>query len=413
MRIERRRLAAVLMTAGVLLLGHAAELAAQTRVPWWRRIILPNPRIDATSSYTQHKVPFSTDLYHVMGLTNAWFAIAFGYADFNGDGQLDTAMVPVGFSYEPREPRIISLGSPIEDITDQVVDGPLPSVPYGQRVLVADFNRDGRPDVYLTSAYYPAPGTNALLLSQPSGKLRWIEALSALEGKGFHQAASAADVDNDGDVDIFVADDIYLSGRHAYFLLNDGRGNFTVDTTRVPPDLGQRALSAAELIDVDRDGYLDLILGSNEPEPSEPNGWATRVYWGGPFGFARASSTLLPGVPDFGVVVDVEADDLDGDGRKDLVVTRVRSDPATYFQGYYFQVLRQARRRTFADESLDRIIGDPATWPGALETGSPITRIRLADIDGDGSRDIVVDNKALGLGWVNDGRGYFTFRSPW
>ena len=158
---------------------------------------------------------------------------------------------------------------------------------------------------------------------------------------------------------------------------------------------------------------FDLILGSNEPEASEPNGWATRVYWGGPFGFRGGSSTLLPGVPGFGVVVDVEADDLDGDGRKDLVVTRVRSDPAAYFQGYYFQVLRQTRRRAFSDESLDRIIGDPATWPGTLETGSPITRIRLADVDGDGSRDIVVDNNALGLGWANDGRGYFTFRSPW
>lgn len=412
MRIDRRRLAVVLV-AGLLAAGLAAEVAAQARVPWWRKVILPNPRIDATSSYTQHKAPFSADLYQVMGLTDAWFAIAFGYADFNGDGQLDTAMVPVGFDYESREPRIVSLGSPLEDITSQVVEGPLPSLPYGQRVLVADFNRDGRPDVYLTSAYYSGPGNNALLLSQPNGKLRWVQALSALEGPGFHQAASAADIDNDGDVDIFVADEIFLSGRHAYFLLNDGRGNFTLDTSRVPPGLGQRALSAAELIDVDRDGYLDLILGSNEPEASEPNGWATRVYWGGPFGFRGGSSTLLPGVPGFGVVVDVEADDLDGDGRKDLVVTRVGSDPAAYFQGYYFQVLRQTRRRTFSDESLDRIIGDPATWPGTLETGSPITRIRLADVDGDGSRDIVVDNKALGLGWANDGRGYFTFRSPW
>jgi hypothetical protein len=25
----------------------------------------------------------------------------------------------------------------------------------------------------------------------------------------------------------------------------------------------------------------------------------------------------------------------------------------------------------------------------------------------------VPDNKGRGLGWVNDGRGYFTFRSPW
>ena len=407
MRIERRRLAAVLMAAGVLLLGHAAELAAQTRVPWWRRIILPNLRIDATSSYTQHKVPSSFDLWPVSQLTDAWFAVAYGYADFNGDGQLDAATVPVGLNYEPREPRIVSLGSPLEDITSQIVEGPLPSLPYGQRVLVADFNRDRRPDLYLTSAYYSGPGNNALLLSQPNGKLRWVQALSALEGPGFHQAASAADIDNDGDVDIFVADDIFLSGRNAYFLINDGRGNFTLDTTRVPPGLGQRALSAAELIDVDRDGYHDLLLGANE---FGSDAWTTRIYWGGPLGF-RGASTLLPAVPDFGVILDIEADDVDGDGRKDLVITRTGTPPRL-FEGYYFQVLRQTRRRTFADESLARIIGDPATWPGAQINYAPITRIRLADVNGDGSRDLVVDDRGLGLGWVNDGKGFFSFQAP-
>lgn len=392
------------LLAAVLLTGLATSVSAS---PWWRKIILPNPRIDATSSYTQHKVPSSFDLWPVSQLTDAWFAIAYGYADFNGDGQLDTATVPVGLDYEPREPRIVSLGSPLEDITSQVVEGPLPSLPYGQRVLVADFNRDRRPDLYLASAYYSGPGNNALLLSQPNGKLRWAQALSALEGPGFHQAASAADIDNDGDVDIFVADDIFLSGRNAYFLVNDGRGNFTLDTTRVPPGLGQRALSAAELIDVDRDGYLDLLLGSNE---FGSDAWATRIYWGGPRGF-QGASTFLPAVPDFGVILDIEADDVDGDGRKDLVITRTGTPPRL-FEGYYFQVLRQTRRRTFADESLARIIGDPATWPGSQINYAPITRIRLADVNGDGSQDLVVDDRGLGLGWVNDGRGYFSFQTP-
>jgi hypothetical protein len=104
------------LVAAALLGGLATSVSA---APWWQRIILPNPRIDATSSYTQHKVPSSFDLWPVSQLTDAWFAIAYGYADFNGDGQLDTATVPVGLDYESREPRIVSLGSPLEDITSQ------------------------------------------------------------------------------------------------------------------------------------------------------------------------------------------------------------------------------------------------------------------------------------------------------
>lgn len=399
----KRMAGCLLMTFFVL---GAVASAAPARCPH-RRLIRPNRGIDATSSYTQHRVPFSIEQWRVAQLldTGGWVSPANAYADFDGDGQVDLATIPVVPGNLPRTPRIVSLGSPLEDITDRVVEGPLPEFRYGQRALVADFNKDGKPDLYLASAYFFDQGANALLLSAPDGKLHWDQALSALEGAGFHQAASAADIDNDGDVDIFVGQDGY-SGRAAYFLINDGQGHFSLDTARVPATLGQRALSAGELIDVDRDGYLDLLVGSNDS--GFPDAWPTRVYWGGPFGFANARETVLPTVSGFGVVLDVDADDLDGDGRKEIVVTR--TSPS--FQGYYFQVLVPTRRRQFRDESVDRIIGDPSTWPGSLINWAPITRIRLADIDGDGSRDVIVDDRGLGLGWVNDGTGHFTFQAP-
>ena len=42
---------------------------------------------------------------------------------------------------------IIVDGNPLEDITDRVVAGPLPEFRYGQRALVADFNKDGNRDI--------------------------------------------------------------------------------------------------------------------------------------------------------------------------------------------------------------------------------------------------------------------------
>ena len=398
MGIQGRRLVAVLLAAGGLVLGPAADLAAQGAPVWRWRTIQPNPRIDATSSYAQSRVPFSIALARIDEVAGSWFTEATAYADFNQDGNPDVVAMPIGLNFVPQPPVVLTgIDDPaLTDITDQVIEGERPTLGRAYRALVADFNRDRRPDVYFASGNPWSPEANALLLSTPSGKLRW--AANLVEPIGFHGAASAADIDNDGDVDIF-------SANPNYFLVNDGRGRFRIDATRLPTDFGEALTIAAELVDVDRDGYIDLVVGGHEFE-----GRATAIWWGGPSGFRNARVTVLPAVPGFGVVLDVEVDDLDGDGRREVVVTRTKDDP--FYEGYYFQILRQTRRRTFADESPARIIGDPATWPGSQPSTQAIVRVRTVDIDGGGSRDIVLDDKGRGLGWVNDGQGYFTFQAP-
>ena len=407
MRIERRCLAAVLLAVGILGPGLVADAAAQTS-PWWRRIVLPNPRIDATSSYTQHKVPFSVELWRANSVTGG-YNVATAYADFNGDGQTDMALMPINLDRSPHPPLILTglADNSFTDISSSVFEGPLPELPGAFRALVADFNRDGRPDVYFASACPGCEGTNALMLSTTGGKLRWASGL--VEPAGFHEGASAADIDNDRDVDIFVSDGGFVNGTRVpgYFLVNDGRGTFSIDTTRVPTSFGEGLVLSAELIDIDRDGYLDLVVGGHEYD----DGRRTTIFWGGPLGLRNARQTTLPAVPGFGIVLDIEADDVDGDGRKDLVVTRTKDSP--FYEGYYFQILRQTSRRTFADQSAARIIGDLATWEGAASGQQAVFWIRLVDTNGDGARDILLDDKGRGLGWVNDGVGNFTFRLPW
>ena len=55
-----------------------------------------------------------------------------------------------------------------------------------------------------------------------------------------------------------------MSGATPYFLLNDGQGHFTVDTTRVPFSVIGIPFWASEPIDVDYDGNLDLVVGGSE-----------------------------------------------------------------------------------------------------------------------------------------------------
>jgi hypothetical protein len=54
-----------------------------------------------------------------------------------------------------------------------------------------------------------------------------------------------------------------------YFLINDGKGNFTKDFSRLPQELQQaqspnrtNLYSGVALVDVNNDGFPDLILGS-------------------------------------------------------------------------------------------------------------------------------------------------------
>jgi hypothetical protein len=100
MGVQGRRLVAVLLAAGGLLLGPAAELAAKSK-PSRKGKIHPNPKIDATSSHTQSRVPFSIELWRINAVAGGWFTEATAYADFNGDGQVDVAAMPIDFDFEP------------------------------------------------------------------------------------------------------------------------------------------------------------------------------------------------------------------------------------------------------------------------------------------------------------------------
>ncbi len=136
----------------------------------------------------------------------------------------------------------------------------VPSVPHsttdnGAGVAVADFDGDGDLDLVVA----PASG-QAFAMFRNDGGMHFTD-VSAASGLGtltVPRCVVVADVDNDGDQDLFV-------GRHLQpprLFVNDGAGHFT-DQAVARGLVGADDTYAATFGDYDRDGWLDLYLGNH------------------------------------------------------------------------------------------------------------------------------------------------------
>ena len=72
--------------------------------------------------------------------------------------------------------------------------------------------------------------------------------------------ASWGDIDNDGDLDLYVTTSSTASGNHLY--INDGAGHFAEETGARGAQLGGANVASisASLGDYDNDGYLDMYV---------------------------------------------------------------------------------------------------------------------------------------------------------
>jgi hypothetical protein len=159
-------------------------------------------------------------------------------------------------------------GSVVE-ITHQVFGpGALPAVTWPREILSGDFNRDGRADIFVADTGYDAPpwpgDTNVLLLSNPDGT--FTDRSSTLpQGPDFTHSASVGDINGDGFLDLYVGNVPALSLRVGpYFLMGLGDGTFTQKTSGLPASIRtlDELFFSCVLVDVDQDGYADLVLGT-------------------------------------------------------------------------------------------------------------------------------------------------------
>ena len=117
------------------------------------------------------------------------------------------------------------------------------------KLVVGDVNGDGNLDV---AAVNGDSFSAAILLGNGDGTL---QAPTVFNTSGTEVGTVLGDLDGDGDLDWVISS---FSGQQWHVFVNDGAGNFTLDTD-IDADPGANP-SCAIMVDVDNDGDLDLAL---------------------------------------------------------------------------------------------------------------------------------------------------------
>jgi hypothetical protein len=277
-------------------------------------------------------------------------------ADFNKDGKPDMA-----FANHDRKYLTVLIGDGSGGFKPEK-GSPFPVVvtPHTHGIAAGDFNSDGNLDL-LTDSW----GNDRLAVLFGNSNHGFNTPVKYLQvGKHPYQRARAADLNNDGNLDIVTTN---LDGNNTTILLGDGKGNFR-EPQGSPFACGDSPFGVA-IGDINGDGRPDLAIVNSPSITSSNTGRDGLTIL---LGDGNGKFTTMPGSPFTAgnAPSRVAIGDLNSDGIADIVVTNYKSNTITIF------MMKKG--------------GVASSY--SLLVGSKPDGLAIADLNGDGEGDIVVAN---------------------
>ena len=339
---------------------------------------------------TQTALPVFTDATASAGIRFKHESGAFGkkylpetmgsggaFLDADGDGWQDILLVnSTTWPGQPSRRSVMALyrnnrNGTFSDVTEAAgLAVPL----YGMGVAAADYDNDGRTDIYIT-----ALGPNRLYrnVSPAGGGIRFSDVTKAtgVGDPGFSASAAWVDYDRDGRLDLYVTNYVEWSvaidrfcaldgktksyctpeaykGQSPALYRNRGDGTFENATKRAGlHEPASKALGVA-LIDYNDDGWIDLFV-ANDTQPNrlyenKKNGTFTDVAVAAGVAFNEAGAARAG--------MGVDAADYDGSGRQSLVIGNFSSEMmALYRNDGNGLFVDEAPRSTIGKASMLRL----------------------------------------------------------
>lgn len=295
------------------------------------------------------------------GLGGLGQCVAAVSGDFDNDGALDLYVVKDGAN-------VLYRNQGQGRFTDVTVQAKVGDPGKGRKALFVDLDHDGDLDLFITNdATEQGAPPSRLYRNLGNGTFEEITGSTGIDLKGLLMSAAAfGDLDDDGDLDLFVAGE----GARLYTNLRQGRFKDTAKGARVVTPGKHEAVA---LGDYNNDGFLDIYLA----------GWgetSNHLFRGlGEGKFAEDIESIpVPLTPKVGFS-DVRFADFDNDGYLDLLLIDSLQDKPADSGVWGLQLWRNTGRGSFVKAS---------GWlPDTAISGK---RASVADYDEDGDLDLLV-----------------------
>jgi enediyne biosynthesis protein E4 len=332
------------------------------------------------------------DLYQEFEFGALGCGVAIG--DYDGDGRPDIFVV--GKTGDCRLYRNLG-GYRFEDVTEKagIRTAGGPGI-WCNGATFVDIDNSGRLDIYVCR--FNAP--NLLFVNQGDGTFREMAHAYGLDVVDASGQASFADYDRDGRLDVYIATNLldsssHPNGQRGRLLHNNGNHTFT-DVTAQAGMTAESQSHSASWWDYDNDGWPDLYVANDYGQPDH-------LYHNNRDGtFTDVIDQVLPRTSFSSMGSDTG--DVRGDGRIDLLVTDMaftshaldQRGPAEERSKNAEPVEGDARTAKLHRNALLLNTGTPRAIEAATLAGIDATNwtwsVRLEDFDNDGRVDLFVAN---------------------